>query len=123
MEKSVCVQGVVFKRITECFFEKMDLSNILFFMISQSGVFDRCGTIYFFTKTDTFFMNKQDYNDGFIDELLLSVSKWNLINVYFCDFLVINPEIYDSFVGELSARNLRYFWFETAIDVYKSKYL
>ena len=123
MEKSVCVQGVVFKKITECDFKKMGLSNILFFMISQSGAIDRCGIIYIFTKTDTFFVDKQDYNDGFIDELLLSVSNWNLINVYFCDFLVINPEIYDSFVRELCVRNLRYFWFETAIDVYKSKYL
>lgn len=122
MEKSICVQGIVFKRITECAFKKIGLSNILFFMISQSGAIDRCGIIYLFTKTDCFFMDKQDYSDGFIDEVLLSVSNWNLTNVYFCDFLVVNPAIYDSFVYELCARNLRYFWFDTAIDVYKEKY-
>ena len=122
MEKTICVQGVIFKRITESSFKKLDLSNILFFIISQSGVFDRCGIIYVFTETESFFMEKQDYKDGFIDELLLMVPNWNLVNVYFCDFLVIKPAIYDSFVRELCARNLRYFWFETAIDVYDSRY-
>ena len=122
MERSICVQGVVFKRITQCSFDKIDLSNVLFFMISQSGAIDRRGIIYFFTKTDTFFMDKQDYDDGFIDNLLLSVPEWNLINVYFCDFLVINPDIYDFLVRKLCARNQRFFWFETAIDVYKRIY-
>ena len=122
MERSICVQGVVFKRITQCSFDKIDLSNVLFFMISQSGAIDRRGIIYFFTKTDTFFMDKQDYDDGFIDNLLLSVPEWNLINVYFCDFLVINPDIYDILVRKLCARNQRFFWFETAIDVYKRIY-
>ena len=122
MEKTICIKGVIFKRIDEKKFKKIDLSNVLFFMISQSGEFDRCGIIYVFTETECFFMEKQDYKEGFIDEILLSVPEWGLINVYFCDFLVINSAIYDSFVRELCARNLRYFWFETAIDVYDSRY-
>ena len=122
MEKTICVQGVTFKRINEKTFKKIDPSNVLFFMISQSGVIDRRGIIYLFTKTECFYMYKKHYREGFIDNILLSVSNWNLINVYFCDFLVINPAIYEPFVRELCARNLRYFWFDTAIDVYKEKY-
>ena len=122
MKNSICIQGVTFKRINEKSFAKINLSNMLFFMMSQSGAIDRRGIIYLFAPTATFFMNKEDYNDGFIDKLLLSVSKWNLVNVYFCDFLIVRPDIYDSFAHELCARNIRDFWFETAIDVYKSKY-
>lgn len=122
MKNSICIQGVIFERINEKSFKKIDLSNILFFMISQSGAIDRRGIIYFFTSTATFFMDKEDYNNDFIDKLLLSMSEWNLINLYFCDFLIINPKIYYAFVHELCIRNSRYFWFETAIDVYKDKY-
>lgn len=122
MEDSICTKGITFKRIDEKYFKNIDLSSMLFFMISQSGAIDRRGTIYFFTKTDAFFMDREDYNDGFIDKLLLSVPEWNLINAYFCDFLVINPDIYDSFARELCARNQPFFWFETAIEVYRNKY-
>ncbi len=122
MEKSICIKGVTFKRISEKSFKKIDTSNILFFMISQSGAIDRRGTIYIFTPTAAFFMDKEDYSDGFTDEFFLSIVKWKSINVYFCDFLIIKPKIYDEFVHELCTRNLRSFWFETAIDVYKDKY-
>jgi hypothetical protein len=40
--------------------------------------------------------------------------------MYFYDYLVINPEIYDSFMKELCAKNIRDFWFETAIDMYRN---
>lgn len=122
MQNSVCIKGVSFKRIDENFFKEIDMSNMLFFMISQSGSIDRRGTIYFFTTTETFFMDREDYNDGFVDKLLSYVPDWFLINVYFCDFVIINPKIYDSFVRELCARNLRYYWFETAMEVYRDKY-
>ena len=46
--------------------------------------------------------------------------NWKIINMYFYDYLVINPEIYDSFMKELCAKNIRDFWFETAIDIYKN---
>lgn len=122
MEKYICIKGVTFKRITEKSLKKTDITNMLFFMISQSGAIDRCGTVYFFTPTASFFMDKEDYTDGFINKILSYVSKWKMINVYFCDFLVINPKIYDSFVHELCIQNTRYFWFETAIEVYRDKY-
>ena len=91
-------------------------------MISQSGAIDRRGTIYFFTPTGAYFMEREDYTAEFKDELFLFASEWNLVNAYFCDFLIIRPDIYDSFVRELCARNQPYFWFDTAIEVYGTKY-
>ena len=122
MENSICIKGVNFQRTTPGVVRKDISSNLLFFMISQSGALDRRGTIYFFTDGDTFFMDREDYADGFTDELFLFASEWNLVNAYFCDFLVFRPDIYDSFVRELCARNQPYFWFDTAIEVYKNKY-
>ena len=122
MGKSVCIQGVNFKRINENSFKQMDVSDILFFMISQSGAVDGRGIVYFCTPTAAFYMNKNDYRIDFIDNLLLYLKDWNLINIYFCDFLIINPKIYDFLVHELCLRNSLYFWFDTAIDVYRDKY-
>ena len=122
MSNTVCINGLIFQRISKNFFKKLELSNLLFIMISQSGVVDIRGNIYFFTPTETFVLTKDDYGDDFVDELLSYVKSWNLINVYFCDFIIINPDIYDSFVRELCAKNQSYFWFQTAIDVYKDKY-
>lgn len=122
MQNTICIDGVNFQKINERSFKKLDLSEILFVMISQSGVVDWRGTVYIFTPTAAFLMDKEDYNDGFLDELFLFVSEWNSVNVYFCDFVIIRPDIYDSFVRELCARNLPFFWFDTAIEVYKIKY-
>jgi hypothetical protein len=92
-------------------------------MISQSGAIDRRGRIYFFTDDGaTFFMEKEDYGEGFRDELFIFASDWNLVNAYFCDFLIFRPDIYDSFVRKLCARNTPYFWFDTAIEVYGHDY-
>ncbi|MBO7042720.1 MAG: hypothetical protein J6W08_02520 [Alphaproteobacteria bacterium] len=123
MKDSICIKGVTFKRINEDLFKEIDPNTILFFMISQSGLVDRRGTIYIFTKSAAFFMDREDYGDGFIDRLLLSVEEWDLINVYFCDLLIIDPKIYNTFARELCARNIRDFWFETATCVYRDKYI
>ena len=80
------------------------------------------GRIYVFTSNGAFFMNKSDYGDDFINNTLIYLGDWNLINVYFCDFLIINPKIYDSFVSELCKRNINDFWFQTAMEIYKDKY-
>ena len=123
MKDSICIKGVTFKRINEDLFKEIDPNTILFFMISQSGLVDRRGTIYIFTKSAAFFMDREDYGDGLIDRLLLSVEEWDLINVYFCDLLIIDPKIYNTFARELCARNIRDFWFETATCVYRDKYI
>lgn len=123
MNNSICIKDIDFQRTTPSKVRKEIAFQMLFFMVSQSGVVDRRGTIYFFTPTGAFFMEKTDYGDDFIDELFMYASKWDLINVYFCDFLVIRPDIYDDFVRELCMRNQPYFWFNTAIEVYGDKYL
>ena len=122
MSNTVRIKGIDFQKINERYLKKANLSNLLFVMVSQSGAIDRRGTVYFFTLTSAFILDKGDYGDYFIDDLFLYTKDWNLINVYFCDFIIINPDIYDSFVHELCARNQPYFWFQTAIDVYKNKY-
>lgn len=122
MNNSIFIKGVKFERTTPKAIRKDISSNILFFMISQSGAIDRRGTIYFFTPSVAYFMEREDYTDEFTDELFLFASEWNLVNAYFCDFLIIRPDIYDSFVRELCARNQPYFWFDTAIEVYGNKY-
>lgn len=122
MNDTITISGVKFQRTTPNAVREELSTNMLFFMVSQSGALDRRGTIYFFTPNAAYFMEREDYQGGFIDELFIFASEWNLINVYFCDFLIIRPDIYDSFVRELCARNQPYFWFDTAIDVYGHKY-
>ena len=122
MNDSFSIHGVKFHRTTPNAVRKHHSLHMLFFMLSQSGAIDRRGTIYFFTPTSAYFMEKEDYDAGFTDELYIFVSEWNLVNAYFCDFLVFRPDIYDSFVRELCTRNLPYFWFDTAIEVYGNKY-
>ncbi|MBQ6110599.1 MAG: hypothetical protein IJL05_04420 [Alphaproteobacteria bacterium] len=115
---TICIRNVWFQEITEQTFHKINISDLQFFLISQSGVIDKPGNIYFFTSDGAFFMNQNDYKDGFINKLLSIVPEWNLVNIYFCDFLIINPKIYNSFVTQLCTTNIRDFWFETAIDIY-----
>jgi len=122
MSDSISIKGVEFQRTTPNAVRKKLSSNMLFFMISQSGAIDRRGTIYFFTPNAAFFMEREDYDSGFINELFIYALDWNRVNAYFCDFLIIRPDIYDSFVRELCARNQPYFWFSTAIEVYGNKY-
>lgn len=112
--------GVDFQKITEQTFKKINFSELQFFIISQSGAIDTAGNIYIFTRDNAFFMNKNGYSKNFIDNIFVVLSEWNIINLYLCDFLVINPKIYNSFVSELCSKNIRDFWFETAIDIYKS---
>lgn len=123
MNNSIIIKGVKFQRTTPKDVRKNIAPNMLFFMISQSGALDKRGTIYFFTPTSAYFMEKEDYDAGFTDELYIFVSEWNLVNVYFCDFLVFRPDIYDSLIRELCARNQPYFWFDTAIEVFAYEYL
>ena len=122
MNDSFTVSGVKIKRTTPDYVRKNIAPKMLFFMLSQSGALDRRGTVYFFTDTSAFFMDREDYSADFIDELFIFTSEWNLVNAYFCDFLVFRPDIYDSFVRELCARNQPYFWFDTAIEVFGMKY-
>jgi len=122
MNNTISISGVKFQRTTPKAIRNDISSNLLFFMISQSGALDRRGTIYFFTPTGAYFMEREDYANEFKDELFLFAAEWNLINAYFCDFLIIRPDIYDSFVHELCAKNIRDFWFDTAIEIYRNKY-
>ncbi len=122
MENSICIKGVNFQRTTPGAVRNDISSKMLFFMISQSGALDRRGTIYFFTPTGAYFMELEDYTAEFKDELFIFTSEWNLVNAYFCDFLIIRPDVYDSFIHELCAKNIRDFWFDTAIEIYRNKY-
>ena len=122
MNNTISISGVKFQRTTPKAIRNDISSNLLFFMISQSGALDRRGTIYFFTPTGAYFMEREDYANEFKDELFTFAAEWNLINAYFCDFLIIRPDIYDSFVHELCAKNIRDFWFDTAIEIYRNKY-
>ena len=117
---TIHIRNVCFQKITEDSFKKINLSDLQFFIVSQSGVIDTPGNIYLFTSNNAFFMDKNGYNNGFIDNFLSKFLDWNLINLYFCDFLIIKPEIYNSLVKKLCARNIRDFWFETSIDLSES---
>ena len=118
----ITLRNVQFQKITEQNLKDINMSNIQYFFVSQSGAIDISGNIYFFTSNGAFFMTKTDYQKKFIDKFLskTNVQKWKKINLYFCDFLIINPKIYDFFIKELCAKNIRDFWFETAIDIFES---
>ena len=60
MKDSICIKGVTFKRFNEDLFKEIDPNIILFFMISQSDLVDRRGTIYIFTKSAAFFMDNNN---------------------------------------------------------------
>lgn len=118
---SIYIKSVCFQKITQKTFQKINLSDLKFFIISRSGMIDTPGNIYFFISDKAFYMNKADYHDDFINEILSKTKdkKWKKINLYFCDDLIINPIISDSFTATLYAKNIRDFWFETAIEIYK----
>lgn len=115
------IKGVYFQKIEQSVFNKLDLSKLQFCIVSQSGVIDAPGNIYLFMSDGAFVIEKN--GKRFIENLLSKYSKWKKINLYFCDYLIINPKIYDSFTTELFTKNIRDFWFETAIDIYKDKYI
>ena len=118
---TICIRDVNFQKTSEQTFKKTHISKLLFFIISQSGAIDAPGNIYFFTSDKAYFMSSNEYTNEFIDKILENTKEWNLINLYFCDYLIINPKIYNSFVKELCARNIRDYWFDSAIDIYKNK--
>ena len=120
-KKAVIVNNVDFTRITEKDFSNIDIHKLQFFIISQSGNIDTPGNIYFFTTNGAFFMDKSGYNNNFIDKLLSKFGDWNLVNLYFCDFLIINPDIYQSFIHKLCTQNIRDFWFEKSFEIYANK--
>lgn len=117
----ICIQNVRFRKITEKSFHKMKLSNLKFFIVSRSGVIDNIGNIYFFTSDGAFVMDKNGYSYDFIENFVSTRKQWKKINLYFCDDLIINPEIYDDFTKKLYATNIRDYWFETAIEIYKNQ--
>jgi len=115
------IQGVRFYTVTEKTFNKINLSNLQFFIISRSGVVDDAGNVYFFTSDGAFVMYKNGYCYDFIEKFIAARKRWKKINLYFCDDLIINPEIYDDFTKQLYATNIRDYWFETAIDIYRKQ--
>lgn len=121
---TICIRNVNFKKIYQPTLDDIKILNIKYFFISASGLIDTPGNIYIFSSVGAFFMNKTGYSNNFIDRFLQISGKkhWRKINLYFCDFLFIAPEIYDSFVRELCARNIRDFWFETTIDIFKEQF-
>jgi len=117
----ICIQNVRFRKITEKSFHKMKLSNLKFFIVSRSGVIDNIGNIYFFTSDGAFVMDKNGCSKNFIEKFISTRNKWKKINLYFCDDLIIKPEIYNDFAKKLYATNIRDYWFETAIEIYKNQ--
>ena len=120
-DDAIYIKNVRFQKINEKTFDNLNISKLQFFIILRSGVIDTAGNIYFFMSDGAFFMTQNEYSDDFIDKILSFVSEWKKINLYFCDDLFINPKIYDSFVKKLYTTNIRDYWFETAIDIYKNK--
>jgi hypothetical protein len=113
---------IQFKRINSQKLITMNIPDIKFMIISRSGKIDTPGNVYVFTHTKAFLMHKNEYSDDFLNKFvsILDNAKWKKINLYFCDDLIINPSIYDYFTKELCARNIRDFWFQTSIDIFKN---
>ena len=114
------IQNVRFYTVTEKTFNKIKLSNLQFFIISRSGVVDDAGNVYFFTSDGAFVMYENGYSYDFIENFVSTRKQWKKINLYFCDDLIITPDICDDFLKKLYATNIRDYWFETAIDMYKN---
>ena len=122
---TICIRNVQFQKINEQVFNNINLSDLKFFIILRSGLIDKPGNLYFFSSTEAFFINTYAYKNNLIENFLSRINKsnWYKINLYFCDDLFINTQIHDFFIHELCTRNIRDFWFETAIDMYKDKTL
>ena len=122
---TICIRNVIFQKITKQTFGIMNISDLQFFIISRSGAIDTPGNMYFFTSTDAFFMHEPKDIYDFVAKFLPTKipGPWRKINLHFCDDLFINPKIYDSFVHELCARNIRDFWLHTTIDIFRDKIL
>lgn len=122
-KNTICLRNVEFQIINQKTFDTVNIEDIKYFFISASGLIDTPGNTYIFTSDGAFFMSKSGYSNDFINRFLIIFGKkqWQKLNLFFCDFLFIAPEIYDSFVRELCARNIRDFWFETMIDIFRDK--
>ncbi|MFQ6726961.1 MAG: hypothetical protein ACLRFF_01240 [Alphaproteobacteria bacterium] len=116
---TICIRNVIFHKINKQTFDTIDLSDLQFFIVSRSGLIDTPRNMYFFTSTKAFFMNQSKNTDNFLSTKI--PGDWKKINLFFCDDLFINPKIYNSFARELCAKNIRDFWFQTAIDIFKDK--
>ena len=123
MSNTVCLRNVIFHKINKQTFDTINTSDLQFFIVLRSGLIDTSGNMYFFTSDSAFFMHEHKDICDFADSFLLKKipGQWKKINLYFCDDLFIREEIYDSFVHELCARNIRDFWFQTTIDIFKDK--
>lgn len=120
MDDVFSVKGVNFQKIDDK--DLINHQNLMFLFISSSGVMADSGYIYLFCTDGAFYIKKYIYDDAFFNKYFSFISGWRRINLYFCDLLIINPTIYDSFVRELSNRNIRDFWFQASIEIYRDKY-
>lgn len=113
----ICIRNLQFQSITKKALTKINLSDIKFFIVLRSGLVYKPGNTYIFTSNGAFFINNT--TDDFLSTII--PQTWNKINLYFCDDLIINPKIYNSFIHKLCTKNIRDFWFETAIDIFKNR--
>lgn len=118
------INGVKFQRITEQDLHKINQENLMFLFVSSSGVVADSGYIYLFSSGGAFYIKNAIYFESFINKYFSFIydNTWREINLYFCDLLIINPKIYDSFVLDLCSRNIRDYWFQSAIEIYRDKY-
>ena len=123
MSGTIYLHGLRFQKINERDLRTITAQNLEFLFVSSSGLIADSGHVYLFTSDGVFYIKKSIYNNSVIDKYLPFIynDEWGVINLYFCDLLIINPAIYDGFVQKLCAKNIRDFWFQTAIDIYKSK--
>ena len=121
--KTICMQNVLLTKINEQTFKTFTMSDILLILVSSSGFVDEPGRVYILMSKAAFFMDKYCYSDNFIGELLSKIEKqnWGIQNVYLCDNVCVNPKIHTPFMKALCAENIRDFWFQTAIDIYRDK--
>ncbi len=124
MNKSISMNGVIFQKISEQDLHKISHQKLMFLFVSSSGVMADCGYVYLFSDDGAFYIKNNICFESFINKYFPFVcdNGWGWINVYFCDFLIINPKVYDSFVCELRNRNIRDYWFQSAIEIYRDGY-
>lgn len=124
MDDLFYINGVNFQKISEQDLCKINSKNLMFLFVSSSGVIADRGYIYLCSDVGTFYIKNAICFESFINKYFSFVydDGWQQINLYFCDLLIINPKIYGSFVHELCNRNIRDFWFQGAIEIYRDKY-
>ena len=69
----IIIQNLEFKKINQQQLNKINISELKYFFLSQSGAIDAPGNLYLFTSNGAFFIN---HVEKFIDKFLLKIKDW-----------------------------------------------